>query len=107
MESKLSKQQSYVSARKRVEKMGKFYKHLAVYLIVNTFLSVIFIVADINDGATFTEAFWNYGNYKVWLFWGIGILFQAINVFGLNYIFNKEWEENKIREYMRDQKQRK
>ena len=103
MERKFTEEQKYVLARKKVEKISKFYKHLAVYVIVNTFLSVIFIVGDINDGDTFSEAFSNYHNYKIWLYWGIGIIFQALNTFGINMFLNKDWEQKKIKEYMNDQ----
>ena len=106
MEPKFTKEQQYVLARKRVEKISKFYKHLAIYIVVNIFLSAIFIVGDINDGDTFKDAFTDYHNYKIWLFWGIGIVFQALNTFGLSLVFNKDWEERKVQEYMNDQKRR-
>ena len=100
MERELSKEQQYVLARKRVEKISKFYKHLATYIIVNIFLTAIFIVGDINDGDTFNEAVSDYHNYKIWLYWGFGIAFQALNVFGVNLFFNKDWEQRKIDSYM-------
>ncbi|WP_299048529.1 2TM domain-containing protein [uncultured Polaribacter sp.] len=103
METKFTKEQKYILARKRVEKMSKFYKHLAIYIIVNIFLSAIFIVGDINDGDTFNEAFTDYHNYKIWLFWGIGIVFQALNTFGINILLSKDWEERKVKEYMANQ----
>lgn len=106
MERKLSEEQKYVIARKRVEKISKFYKHLGTYIIVNIFLSAIFIVGDINDGDTFNEAFWDYNNYKIWLFWGIGIIFNALNVFGFRLFLNKNWEEKKIQQYMDEQNYR-
>ena len=102
MERKISEEQKYILARKRVEKISKFYKHLAVYVIVNSFLSAVFIAGDINDGDTFNEAFFNFHNYKIWLFWGIGIFFQALNTFGIRLLLNKDWEERKIQEYMKD-----
>ncbi|MFY9241734.1 MAG: 2TM domain-containing protein [Polaribacter sp.] len=102
MKTNFTEEQRYILAKKRVEKVSKFYKHLAVYVVVNIFLSAIFIVGDINDGDTFNEAFFNYHNYKIWLYWGIGILFQMINTFGINYFFNKDWEERKINDYMNE-----
>ncbi|WP_288955860.1 2TM domain-containing protein [uncultured Polaribacter sp.] len=107
MEQKFTQEQKYVLARKRVERISKFYKHLAIYVIVNLFLSAIFIVGDMNDGYTFKEAVTDYHNYKIWMYWGIGIVFQALNTFGINFIFNKDWEERKVKEYMNDDKYRK
>ena len=106
MRQKITDGQQYILVRKRVEKISKFYKHLATYVIVNIFLSAVFIVGDINDGDTFNEAIWDYHNYKIWLYWGIGIVFQALNTFGLNLFFNKDWEERKVKEYMNDDKYR-
>jgi Ni/Fe-hydrogenase subunit HybB-like protein len=100
MKQLITEEQRYVLARKKVEKISKFYKHLATYIIINTFISAIFIVGDVNDGDTFNEAFWNYHNYKIWMYWGIGILFQAISTFGLPLFLNKDWEERKINEYL-------
>jgi len=100
MKNEFTQEQQYVLARKRVEKISKFYKSLAVYIIVNIFLTTIFIVGDVNDGVTFQEALFDMGNYIVWFFWGIGMVFQLLNTFGLSLIFNREWEEKKIKEYM-------
>ncbi|MEE9407293.1 MAG: 2TM domain-containing protein [Polaribacter sp.] len=102
MERNLTQEQKYILAKKRVEKISKFYKHLATYIIVNIFLTAIFIVGDVNDGDTFKEAFLDYHNYKIWLFWGIGIVFQALNTFGLSLFMNKDWEEKKIKKYMEE-----
>lgn len=106
MDTKFTQEQQYVLAKKRVEKISKFYKHLATYIVVNIFLTAIFIVGDMNDGDTFKEAFLDYHNYKIWFFWGIGIVFQALNTFGLNMFFNKDWEQRKIKEYMNEQNNR-
>jgi hypothetical protein len=106
MERQFIEEQKYVLARKRVEKISKFYKHLATYVVVNIFLSAIFIAGDINDGDTFNEAFWDYHNYKIWIFWGIGIAFQALNTFGIRLFFKKDWEEKKIQKYMDEQNYR-
>lgn len=106
MERDLTQEQKYILAKKRVEKISKFYKHLATYVIVNIFLTAIFIVGDVNDGDAFSEAFTDYHNYKIWLFWGIGIVFQALNTFGLNLFMNKNWEEKKIKKYMEEQNYR-
>ncbi|WP_299013668.1 2TM domain-containing protein [uncultured Polaribacter sp.] len=92
----------YILVKKRVEKIAKFYKHFLIYLVINTILSAVFIVGDINDGDTFNEAFFNYGNYKIWFFWGIAIAFQAFNVFGLSLFLSKDWEERKLKQYMKE-----
>ena len=106
MEKEFTKEQQYVLARKRVKKLSKFYKHLVIYIVVNIFLTAIFISGDINDRDTFMEAFTNYHNYVIWFYWGIGITFQALNTFGMNLFVSKDWEKKKINEYMDEQNNR-
>lgn len=106
MDSKFTQEQQYVLVRKKVEKISKFYKHLAIYIIANIFLTAIFIAGDVNNGDTFSEALFNYHNYKIWMYWGIGIAFQALNTFGFNLFFNKSWENRKIKIYMEEQSNR-
>lgn len=106
MRQDYNREQQYVLARKKVEKIGKFYKHLSVYIVINVFLSALFIFNDIRDGDTFKEAFFNLGNFKIWFWWGIGIVVQALSTFGLPFILGKNWEERKLQEYLRDEENR-
>lgn len=103
MKIDFNNEKRYLQAKNRVEKISKFYKHLSVYLAVNILLSTLFIIGDINDGDTFNEAFFNAGNYKIWFWWGIGIVIQAINTFGLLFILNKDWEERKLQQYIKEE----
>lgn len=93
-------EQKYILAKKRVEEIKGFYIHLAVYIIVNLFISTVKIVREVQDGFTFEEAFTDFGSYAVWIFWGIGVLFHALKVFGFQFFFGRDWEERKIKEYM-------
>jgi hypothetical protein len=106
MEREFTQEQKYILAKNRVEKIAKFYKHMATYVVVNVFLSTIFIVGDVNDGDTFNEALFNYNNYEIWFYWGIGIVFQALNTFGLSLFLDKDWEQKKIEKYMNEQHKR-
>lgn len=92
-------------ARKRVEELKGFYWHFGMYLLVNSVLSTLKISQNIADGETFNQAFWDFGTFAVWFFWGIGLVFHAAKVFSYNPFFNKEWEERQIRKYM-DQERR-
>ena len=103
MKPEITEEQKYVIVRKRVEKISKFYKHLAVYVLVNTFLSIIFIVGDINDGMTFSDSFFRFKTFAIWIYWGAGIIFQALNIFGVNLFFNRNWEQRKINQYLEEQ----
>ncbi len=92
-------------AKKRVEELKGFYAHLAVYLVVCTFVSVNKIVRNLYNGESFNEAFWDFGTFLIWIFWGIGVVFHARKAFRYNIFFGKEWEERKIKEFMNKEQQ--
>ena len=89
----LKKKMLILRAKKKLDKLIGFYWHLAVYIVVNVFL---FILIGVNSG----DGFWHFGAFATPLFWGIGLLFHFLGVFGPNFIFGKNWEEKKIKEYM-------
>lgn len=86
------KEQAYARAKKRVKELKGFYWHAFWYLVVNIFIISI-NVSNTND-------FWHFGTYSTALFWGIGLAFHALGVFGKNLLFSKSWEERKIKEYL-------
>lgn len=96
----------YLRAKKRVEKIKGFYVHLTVYIIINTFLSGIIIYGIMNDeGDSLGEVLQNFGVYSTWVFWGIGVFFHWLGVFGFNVVGNN-WEERKIKELMEKDKRK-
>ncbi len=92
-------------ARKRVEDLRGFYIHLAIYLVVNTFITVNKMIRNYYHEETFEEAFWDFGSFAVWIFWGIGLAFHGLKVYGYNPFFGKNWEERQIRRYMEEDKE--
>lgn len=93
-------EQKYIRAKKKVEELKGFYTHLVVYIAVNLFISITRIVQEMQDGFTFEESFFDFSTYAVWIFWGIGLVFHGMKVFGFNFILGKDWEDKKIKEYM-------
>ncbi len=73
-----------------------FYEHLIVYVVVNIMLIIINLV-------TSPDALWF---YWVTVFWGIGIIWHAIGVFGKRGKLGKNWEEKKIKELMEKDKRK-
>ena len=88
------KEQAYVRAQKRVKELKGFYWHAFWYVAVNIFIIAIVAINSNNYD------FWNFGTFTTAFFWGIGLGFHALGVFGKNLIFSKNWEERKIKEYM-------
>lgn len=91
-------------AKKKIEEIKGFYIHLCIYIIVNLFVTVKNVVGSFHDGKSFWDAFWDFGNYAVWIFWGIGLVFHGIYTFNYNPSFIKKWEERQIRKYMEEDK---
>jgi hypothetical protein len=91
----------YERAKKRIQAISGFYKHLAAYILVNAFLILIKIF---NGG---TEDFFTFGTFSTAFYWGIGLAFHALGVFYNHVFFGRNWEERKIRELMDKDKHRK
>ena len=101
MEQNFTQEQSYIRAKKRVKDIKGFYIHLMVYVLVNLFISGVIIFGLSQSGDDFDEIISNFGVYSTWVFWGIGMFFHWMGVFGFRSLgFGKDWEENKIQELM-------
>lgn len=88
-----NKENKYLRAKERVEKLRKFYGNLTSYVLIITLLG--FINYWTNE--------WRYMWFLWAAFgWGIGLGFHAIATFNLNPFFGKDWEERKIKEFMRE-----
>ena len=105
MEKDYTQEYKYLKVKKQVEKIKGFYWHLAAYIVVNIFISSIIIFGLMDEeNDSLSEAFSNIGVYATWFFWGIGLFFHWLGVFGSNIFFGKNWEERKIKKYMEEDK---
>lgn len=95
-----NKRDKKLRARKKVNELKGFYTHLTVYVLVNIFIMSVNIVIRMNQGESFVDSFFNFGNFITPFFWGLGLAFHAAKVFSFNPIFNKEWEERQIQKFM-------
>ncbi|KAF2516847.1 2TM domain-containing protein [Flavobacterium salilacus subsp. salilacus] len=98
MERPLEEQMRYDRAKKRVKAIKGFFMHLTAYILVNAFLLVL-IWAGLKQG----EAFFTFGHFSTAFFWGFGLLFHALGVFGANMFLGNNWEERKIKEMMQQE----
>lgn len=102
METQFQQQQKLLMAQKRVKSIRGFYTHATVYLIVNAVL----IAAKAASGTP--DEFFNFNQtFSTAFFWGIGLAFHALGVFGRNVFMGSDWEERKIREIMEKEQQSK
>ena len=87
---------------KKVQCIKRFYRHLIIYILVNLFLIFSKYVQLEND-----ETFFEFATFSTAIFWGIGLVVHAFNVFGKNIFTGGDWEEKKINEYMNQNTNRK
>jgi hypothetical protein len=104
MDNKFRQEDSFIRAKKRVKAIKGFYIHLIVYILVNIFISGIIIFGLMKSGYSFKEAFSHFGVYSTWFFWGIGMFFHWLGVFGSTAFFGKNWEKKQLEKYMDDTK---
>lgn len=95
-----SEQERYKRAELKVKQMKGFYWHLFWYLVVNIFLTFGGTFNHLIKYGEFNFSEIHFGNFTVWFFWGIGLAGHWLKVFGNNFVFSRDWEKRKIKEYM-------
>ena len=96
-DNKFLREEAYLRSQKKVKALVGFYWHFASYIIVNVFI-IILIVS--NGGKLFS-----FGTFATAIFWGIGLFFHFLGVFGPDFLFGKNWEKKKIEEFMEKERQ--
>lgn len=89
-------EEAYIRARKKLDNIIGFYWHFAVYVVINLFLIVMISLYNVEAG----ESIFRFETFSTAFFWGIGLVFHWLNVFGPNWFFGKNWEERKLKEIM-------
>lgn len=78
-------------AREHVRALRGFYSHLLTYLVVNVILVAVNLITSPN----------NLWFYWISLFWGIGLIMHALDVFTLRGKYlGRDWEDRKTKEIM-------
>lgn len=91
----------YQKAVKKVNKLKNFYTHLIVYIVIN----IMIYIGKIQKMEA-NDSYFDLEFFKLPIFWGIGLFFHAFSVFGMDFIFGKQWEEKKIKELMNKDNQK-
>jgi len=91
----LNQDDKYQRAKDKVLEIKKFYSDLTSFIIVITILAIV----------NYWVNEWRYA-WFLWvvLGWGIGLIFHAMKTFDWNPLFNKNWEDRKIKEFMDNDK---
>lgn len=90
MEKKYHEEERYFHAKKKVVEIRGFYENLVSYVLVNIGLFTINLLTNPNH-------LWFYWPL---LGWGIGLMFHGLKVFNYMPFLGKDWEEQKIKEFM-------
>ena len=85
MSNRMSEEEIYKAATKRVEEKKGFFIHLAIYIVVNLFLIALWAFTADGGHPWFV---WTLGG------WGIGIIFHFLSVFVFSRRSN--WEKQEI-----------
>ena len=94
MEKEFQEEERYYKARKKVEEIKGFYGNLTSYDVVNIGLMILNLV-------TSPEYLWFFWPL---LGWGIGVAIHGMVVFNYMPFLGKDWEEQKIKEFMEKEK---
>ncbi|OIQ28365.1 MAG: hypothetical protein BM564_09860 [Bacteroidetes bacterium MedPE-SWsnd-G2] len=98
------KEEAYLRARLRTEKLKKFYSHLGTYVILFFALHSFKVVRRVGAGHDFLDVLSELSIGSFWWYWAIGLLIHAASVFLPNVIFGPKWEAQKMKEYMDKEK---
>lgn len=97
----------YLRAKKRVNRIKKFYSHAVVYVVVN--IAIIFVKLHFYDyfSDTIPGMDWYEVNWLGWeiistpIIWGLFLLVHGVRV--LLTPFSEKWEERQIQKYMQQE----
>lgn len=90
MENTNQNEERYFKARKKVEEIKGFYGNLVSFIIVNIGLFAL-------NMFTSPKHLWFYWPL---MWWGIGVVFHGLKVFNVMPFFGRDWEQQKIKEFM-------
>lgn len=91
------REDAYLRAKKRVGKIRGLYIHAVVYIVIN-----VFLIVTITRNSS--QPLFSFTTFSTAIFWGIGLFFHFLSIFGKNMMFGKAWEQRQIAKYMDDDK---
>jgi len=86
----------YIRAKDRVEKVKKFYNHLAVYIIINLVITGFKVSDNLGSWESFINELFSYNVLSSWAVWGIVLLMHFFSI-----TLGRKWEERKIEALMK------
>ncbi|MFD1064176.1 2TM domain-containing protein [Winogradskyella litorisediminis] len=90
-------------AKLRLEKLKRFYSHLAVYFTINIIISVFKFSNHVDTWDAFISKLFSLDILFTWSVWGVLLLIHAFSVFVFPKLLGYEWEEKKIEQLMEEE----
>lgn len=97
---------AYIMAKHKTEKLKRFYVHLTIFLIINIGLITFKVIRNMNYGETLIDALVDWSAFTTPIIWGVFLLIHAFSVFGPNLILGRDWEESKLKEFMKEEEKK-
>lgn len=97
------KSDTFNRAKTKVEKLKKFYTHLAIFLVINSLITGINVSNSLGSWDAFTKDLLSFSTLSTWLVWGLILGVHAFSVFIFPSILGYDWEERKIEQLMDDE----
>lgn len=98
------KEEAYLRAKLKTEKLKKFYSHLGTFAILFIALHGYKIIRRVSAGHDFFDVLAEMSIGSLWWYWAIALLLHAAQVFLPNILFGADWEARKMKEYMDNDK---
>lgn len=97
METTYQNEERYFKAKKQVEEIKAFYGNLIAYIVINIGLLILNLV-------TAPDHLWFFWPL---IGWGLGVFFHGLKVFNYSPFLGRDWEQQKIKEFMDKENERK
>ncbi|NAS11601.1 2TM domain-containing protein [Poritiphilus flavus] len=95
---------SYLRAKKKVDRIKGFYRHLGIYIVINLVLlglKVYFFKIVPNDNFSESFVYWlDWNIISTPIIWGVAIIIHGLVAFQHAFTFIDRWEDRKIRKFM-------
>ena len=100
MTKKIDEKQLYLNAQQKVRRLRIFYLHLMLFIIGVSLILYNFFIME----GPYTQVITGL-NISVLVFWTVVIIIHAWSVFKGRLMFKKSWEDKKVEEILRKEKE--
>lgn len=97
----------YNRAKRKLERIKKFYSHLTVFAIINITIIAFKVSDSLGSWKSFTAELFTINTLSTVAVWGSILCIHAFTVFILPTLLGYDWQERKIEQLMQEELNRK